>query len=653
MRRASGGLARPLAVDWAGAREWGTRPTRNRGGSTSAVKASRVPSGDQASSPTAPCAPGADRADAAAGRRGPRGWRRRVRSRRPDAADEGDGRAVRREPRPAVEDGPRGQAGAPAPRRLSREGHGTEVGDVPVAPDGPSADDGDAAVGREVVLLEDDLAADVRGGEGAASHRRQGSGAGSAGSPAASPRGTPRVATLRPRCSPIASASSLPRSRRPSPTGRPVVALESTLISHGLPYPANLEVATRVRGGRPRARRDPGDRRDPRRPAPRRPGRGRPRGARHGAGRVGPQGGPTEPRRRARRGWLGRDDGLGHDDRRARRRDPGLRDRRDRRRPPRRAGRARVRRPRRPSTSRRTSRSWGGRRWSSSVPGPKAILDVPATLEYLETRGRAGRGRRAGRAPGLLRPVVRDRGSGVGRRHRRRRPIWPAAHLGLGLGSAVLVCVPVPADVALPDDVARDAVERAVREADAAGVARSGADAVAAGPDRGPHRGRLAPGEHGPHRQRRPGRRGARRPPRRGLTGPGRRGSQAPRVRLISSAFDAASRGEARWYPSGLPRPPPGTACPPRPGPSPPDRRPSRCAACAASTTSSPTPGRRPRRRRPRGRARRVLRAARAQRRRQDDAHQDPDDAAAAVRGDGPDLRLRRRRRTSSASAGS
>ncbi|HKG56668.1 MAG TPA: pseudouridine-5'-phosphate glycosidase, partial [Candidatus Limnocylindrales bacterium] len=26
-------------------------------------------------------------------------------------------------------------------------------------------------------------------------------------------------------------------------TGRPVVALESTLISHGLPYPANVDVA--------------------------------------------------------------------------------------------------------------------------------------------------------------------------------------------------------------------------------------------------------------------------------------------------------------------------------------------------------------------------------------------------------------------------
>jgi pseudouridine-5'-phosphate glycosidase len=38
------------------------------------------------------------------------------------------------------------------------------------------------------------------------------------------------------------------------------------------------------------------------------------------------------------------------------------------------------------------------------------------------------------------------------------------------LGSAALVCVPVPADVALPDDVARDAVHRATADAEAAGI---------------------------------------------------------------------------------------------------------------------------------------------------------------------------------------
>jgi pseudouridine-5'-phosphate glycosidase len=45
-----------------------------------------------------------------------------------------------------------------------------------------------------------------------------------------------------------------------------------------------------------------------------------------------------------------------------------------------------------------------------------------------------------------------------------------ATHLALGLGSGVLVCVPVPADAALPEAVARDAVDRATREAEDAGI---------------------------------------------------------------------------------------------------------------------------------------------------------------------------------------
>jgi pseudouridine-5'-phosphate glycosidase len=46
-----------------------------------------------------------------------------------------------------------------------------------------------------------------------------------------------------------------------------------------------------------------------------------------------------------------------------------------------------------------------------------------------------------------------------------------AAHLGLGLGCAILVCVPVPEADALPTELVRDAVDRAVTEAEAAGVA--------------------------------------------------------------------------------------------------------------------------------------------------------------------------------------
>ena len=251
--------------------------------------------------------------------------------------------------------------------------------------------------------------------------------------------------------------------------GRPVVALESTLISHGLPYPANLEVATGVRGGRPRGAAPS------RRPSPSTTAgcssasTRRPRGARDRARRVGPQGRPPEPGRGAGRRRLGRDDGLGDDDRRARRRDPGLRDRRDRRRPPRRPGRARVRRRARPSTSRRTSRSSAGRRWPSCAPGPKAILDVPATLEYLETRGvpvvAVGQAELPGfyaRSAGIPAPASR-----AGRR-RRGRLVGPPPRPGPRRVRSC-VCVPVPADAALPGDVARDAVERAVREAEAAG----------------------------------------------------------------------------------------------------------------------------------------------------------------------------------------
>ena len=49
--------------------------------------------------------------------------------------------------------------------------------------------------------------------------------------------------------------------------GRPVVALESTLISHGLPYPQNVEVATASEAAVRVLRRGPGDRRAQRGPA--------------------------------------------------------------------------------------------------------------------------------------------------------------------------------------------------------------------------------------------------------------------------------------------------------------------------------------------------------------------------------------------------
>lgn len=101
--------------------------------------------------------------------------------------------------------------------------------------------------------------------------------------------------------------------------------------------------------------------------------------------------------------------------------------------------------------------------------GPKAILDVPNTLEVLETRGvpvvAVGQPELPGfyaRSAGIPAPQsVPDEGAAAD---------VVRTHLGLGLGSAILVCVPVPADDALPDDVTRRAVDQAIDEAAAAGV---------------------------------------------------------------------------------------------------------------------------------------------------------------------------------------
>jgi pseudouridine-5'-phosphate glycosidase len=101
--------------------------------------------------------------------------------------------------------------------------------------------------------------------------------------------------------------------------------------------------------------------------------------------------------------------------------------------------------------------------------GPKAILDVPATLEYLETHGvpvvTIGQDDLPGfyaRSALVRSPIaVGDVAAAAG---------IVRTQFALGLGS-VLVCVPVPEGDALPGDLAREAVERAVREADEAGVA--------------------------------------------------------------------------------------------------------------------------------------------------------------------------------------
>ena len=100
--------------------------------------------------------------------------------------------------------------------------------------------------------------------------------------------------------------------------------------------------------------------------------------------------------------------------------------------------------------------------------GPKAILDVPATLEYLETRGvpvvTIGQ---------LELPGFYARSSSVP--SPQTVPDVQAAarlvttHLALGLGS-VLLCVPVPEDDSLSRPLVDEVVQRAAREADEASI---------------------------------------------------------------------------------------------------------------------------------------------------------------------------------------
>jgi len=100
--------------------------------------------------------------------------------------------------------------------------------------------------------------------------------------------------------------------------------------------------------------------------------------------------------------------------------------------------------------------------------GPKAILDVPATLEYLETHGvpvlTIGQPDLPGfyaRTSGIPSPQTAPDIAGAAAIAR--------VHLDLALGG-VLVCVPAPEAEALAGDVVRDAVARAVAEAATAGI---------------------------------------------------------------------------------------------------------------------------------------------------------------------------------------
>ncbi len=269
------------------------------------------------------------------------------------------------------------------------------------------------------------------------------------------------------------------------------------------------------------------------------------------------------------------------------------------------------------------------RRWSTSRPW------------------RRRRGRRPGRAAGFF-----ARSSGL--RSPASAPDLDGAtaivrtHLGLGLGSGVLVCVPVPGGRGPPRRRRAGRRDPGRRRRRGRGHRRTGVDAVAAGP-RSP---RSRPGPpSGPTRRSSSTTPGSRAsspsasPPSSPAANPDRSWRLAPSI-VFDGCLPAvrsplpsneASGGRLAVLPSDPLR---GVPCPPRRASS--CRRRHRGAWRPAHLQGQAHARRRPRARRSGRRAGRVLRPARAQRRGQDDAHQDPDDPAPAERGHRPDLRLRR-----------
>jgi len=101
--------------------------------------------------------------------------------------------------------------------------------------------------------------------------------------------------------------------------------------------------------------------------------------------------------------------------------------------------------------------------------GAKAILDLPRTLEYLETHGVPVIGYGTDEFPAFY-----SRRSGLGVDARVETPEEVArmmqAREALGLSAALLVCVPIPEADELPASEAEAAIAQAVEEAEAASI---------------------------------------------------------------------------------------------------------------------------------------------------------------------------------------
>jgi pseudouridine-5'-phosphate glycosidase len=101
--------------------------------------------------------------------------------------------------------------------------------------------------------------------------------------------------------------------------------------------------------------------------------------------------------------------------------------------------------------------------------GPKSILDIDLTLEYLETRGVPVVGWQTRELAGFYsRESGRSLSATVADAADAAR--LATSHWALGLDTALLVSVPVPAEAALPRDEADRAIATAIADSEAAGV---------------------------------------------------------------------------------------------------------------------------------------------------------------------------------------
>jgi pseudouridine-5'-phosphate glycosidase len=101
--------------------------------------------------------------------------------------------------------------------------------------------------------------------------------------------------------------------------------------------------------------------------------------------------------------------------------------------------------------------------------GPKSLLDIDLTLEYLETRGVPIVGWQTSELAGFY---SRDSGRTLNTTvaGADEAAVLATTHWALGLDTAVLVTVPVPAEAALPRDEAERAVATAIAESEAGDI---------------------------------------------------------------------------------------------------------------------------------------------------------------------------------------